>query len=96
MGYSHVLTAAKRLVNLDDKQVDAVATRIELDLRIGYAFTRFITNSLRPLGGPMSTLMISYGECHDLPVDLYLWLTMKFQALVSSRPSASSWTATSK
>jgi len=58
---SHVLSAARRLVNLDEKQVDAVSTRIELDLRIGYAFTRFMTNSLRPLGGPMESLTLSYG-----------------------------------
>ncbi|KAG5919766.1 hypothetical protein E4U42_006424 [Claviceps africana] len=60
---AHVLSAAHRLVNLDEKQVDAVSTRIELDLRIGYAFTRFMTNSLRPLGGPMENLTLSYGSC---------------------------------
>lgn len=59
---SHVLSAAKRLANLDEKQVNAVSTRIELDLRIGYAFTRFMTNSLRPLGGAMSELTLSYGR----------------------------------
>lgn len=36
--------------------------RIELDLRIGYAFTRFLTLNLRPLGGPLSKLTLSYGE----------------------------------
>lgn len=61
--HSHVLSAARSLANLDEKQVDAVSTRIELDLRIGYAFTRFITNSLRPLGGPMENLTLSYGMC---------------------------------
>ncbi|KAG6307286.1 hypothetical protein E4U45_005182 [Claviceps purpurea] len=60
---AHVLSAAHRLVNLDEKQVDAVSARIELDLRIGYAFTRFMTNSLRPLGGPMEDLTLSYGSC---------------------------------
>ncbi|CAH0049121.1 unnamed protein product [Clonostachys solani] len=60
---AHVISAAKRLVNLDEKQVSAVAARIELDLRIGYAFTRFITNNLRPLRGPMENLVISYGSC---------------------------------
>ncbi|KAG7290478.1 hypothetical protein NEMBOFW57_000480 [Staphylotrichum longicolle] len=48
---------------LDEKQVDAVNARIELDLRIGYAFTRFLTLNLRPLGGPMSKLTLSYGSC---------------------------------
>ncbi|KAM0436782.1 hypothetical protein ACHAPT_002493 [Fusarium lateritium] len=60
---AHVLSAARSLANLDERQVNAVATRIELDLRIGYAFTRFITNNLRPLGGPMESLTLSYGSC---------------------------------
>lgn len=60
---AHVLTAATRLINLDEKQVNAVAARMELDLRIGYAFTRFMTNNLRPLGGPMENLTLSYGSC---------------------------------
>lgn len=68
----HVLSAATRLVDLDEKQVNAVATRIELDLRIGYAFTRFMTNSLRPLGGPMESLTLSYGEhCGRVPLNIY-------------------------
>ncbi|KAK5990002.1 DNA topoisomerase 3 [Cladobotryum mycophilum] len=60
---AHVLSAASQLVNLDDRQVNAVATRIELDLRIGYAFTRFMTNNLRSLHGPMDNLTLSYGSC---------------------------------
>lgn len=59
---SHILSAARRLDSLDEKQVDAVAARIELDLRIGYAFTRFLTLNLRPLGGPLSGLTLSYGR----------------------------------
>ncbi|TDZ68255.1 DNA topoisomerase 3 [Colletotrichum trifolii] len=59
----HILTAARRLNDLDQKQVDAVDARIELDLRIGYAFTRFLTLSLRPLGGPLQDRTISYGSC---------------------------------
>lgn len=62
--HSHVLNAARRLADLDNKMVNAVAARIELDLRIGYAFTRFMTNSLRPLGGPMDGLTLSYGKLH--------------------------------
>jgi DNA topoisomerase-3 len=58
----HVLSAARRLVDLDIKQVNAVAARIELDLRIGYAFTRFMTNNLRSLGGPMEKMTLSYGK----------------------------------
>ncbi|KAF5027231.1 hypothetical protein F66182_647 [Fusarium sp. NRRL 66182] len=60
---AHVLSAARNLSTLDEKQVNAVATRIELDLRIGYAFTRFLTNNLRTLGGPMEKLTLSYGSC---------------------------------
>ncbi|KAL2201373.1 DNA topoisomerase [Corynascus similis CBS 632.67] len=60
---AHILSAARRLTALDDRQVDAVSARIELDLRIGYAFTRFLTLNLRPLGGPLSKLTLSYGSC---------------------------------
>lgn len=64
----HVLTAARRLTELDEKQVNAVSARIELDLRIGYAFTRFITNNLKHLGGPLAELVLSYGtRRHSLP-----------------------------
>lgn len=58
----HVIQAAKNPVDLDQRQVDAVAARIELDLRIGFAFTRFQTNNLRKLGGPLENAMMSYGD----------------------------------
>jgi DNA topoisomerase-3 len=66
-----VIQAARNPINLDDRQVNAVAARIELDLRIGYAFTRFQTKTLQALGGPLAEAMISYGkdsqmhESHD-------------------------------
>ncbi|KAF6837346.1 DNA topoisomerase [Colletotrichum plurivorum] len=60
---AHILSAARRLADLDQKQVDAVDARIELDLRIGYAFTRFLTLSLRPLGGAFDQRTVSYGSC---------------------------------
>ncbi|KAI1402226.1 prokaryotic type I DNA topoisomerase [Hypoxylon fuscum] len=60
---AHIMNASRNLVNLDQKQVNAVASRIELDLRIGYAFTRFLTLNLRTLGGPLAELMLSYGSC---------------------------------
>lgn len=63
--YRHILSAARQLTTLDDKQVDAVSARIELDLRIGYAFSRFLTLNLRPLGGPMAELILTYGTCHS-------------------------------
>ncbi|KAI2624030.1 DNA topoisomerase [Hypomontagnella submonticulosa] len=60
---AHILNAARNLISLDQKQVNAVASRIELDLRIGYAFTRFLTTNLRTLGGPLEKLILSYGSC---------------------------------
>ncbi|KAH8909523.1 prokaryotic type I DNA topoisomerase [Coniochaeta sp. PMI_546] len=60
---AHILTAARRPTALDDRQVEAVNARLELDLRIGFAFTRFLTNNLRPLGGPLSGMVLSYGSC---------------------------------
>ncbi|KAI1170728.1 DNA topoisomerase [Nemania sp. FL0916] len=60
---AHIINASKNLINLDLKQVNAVASRIELDLRIGYAFTRFLTNNLKTLGGPFRDLLLSYGSC---------------------------------
>ncbi|KAG4440225.1 hypothetical protein IFR05_004304 [Cadophora sp. M221] len=66
---AHVLQAARNPIDLDDRQVSAVATRIELDLRIGYIFTRYLTTNLRPLGGIMANnekgerRIISYGSC---------------------------------
>ncbi|KAK8055466.1 DNA topoisomerase III, partial [Apiospora rasikravindrae] len=60
---AHILHAARHLIMLDDRQVNAVAARIELDLRIGYALTRFLSNNLKSLGGPLANLVISYGSC---------------------------------
>ncbi|KAI6359889.1 hypothetical protein MCOR25_006932 [Pyricularia grisea] len=60
---AHILQAARNPVNLDDMQVAAVAARIELDLRIGFAFTRFLTINLRSLNGPLKDLVLSYGSC---------------------------------
>jgi DNA topoisomerase III len=61
MLYSHILTAARRLVNLDERQVNAVAARMELDLRTGAALTRFLTLNLRPLCSALQDKTISYG-----------------------------------
>ena len=46
---SHIIQAAKRPVELDMRQANAVAARIELDLRIGAAFTRVQTLQLKAL-----------------------------------------------
>ena len=59
---SHVLQAALNPIELDQRQVDAVAARIELDLRLGAAFTRFQTLSLQNMGPELADRVISYGE----------------------------------
>lgn len=59
---SHVIHAAQNAVDLDDRQVDAVNARIELDLRLGAAFTRYQTLTLQTLGGDLENKIISYGE----------------------------------
>lgn len=56
-----MVRAAQNAVNLDERIVNAVAARIELDLRIGYAFTRFNTLTLQAMGGDLNAKIISYG-----------------------------------
>ena len=60
---AHIINAAQHPINLDDRVVNAVATRIELDLRIGVSFTRLQTLELQTLGGPLADRVISYGSC---------------------------------
>ncbi|KAL8656570.1 MAG: hypothetical protein Q9226_002633 [Calogaya cf. arnoldii] len=62
---AHILRAAQNPVPLDDRQVSAVAARIELDLRLGVIFTRFTTLTLQALGGELAERrIISYaGSC---------------------------------
>ncbi|THC91313.1 hypothetical protein EYZ11_009237 [Aspergillus tanneri] len=73
---AHVLSAARALIDLDDLQVNAVAARIELDLRIGAAFTRLQCLQLKPLSETLSDTVISYGSCQfptlGFVVDRYL------------------------
>ena len=47
---------------MDDAQAAAVAARIELDLRIGAAFTRWQTLQLQGIAG-LENQVISYGSC---------------------------------
>lgn len=49
-------------MDVDERQANAVAARIELDLRIGAAFTRFQTLSLQTLGPELEDMILSYGE----------------------------------
>ncbi|KAF2005044.1 DNA topoisomerase III [Amniculicola lignicola CBS 123094] len=64
---AHIIHAAQHPADLDEAQADAVASRIELDLRVGAAFTRHLTLSLRALlqRGNLSedSQLISYGSC---------------------------------
>ncbi|TVY57360.1 DNA topoisomerase, partial [Lachnellula suecica] len=60
---AHVINAAKNPINLDDRQAEAVTARIEIDLRIGAAFTRLTTLTVQGLGGPLAEGVMSYGSC---------------------------------
>ncbi|KAH0612601.1 uncharacterized protein H6S33_008981 [Morchella sextelata] len=58
---AHILQAAQNPIDLDERQAAAVSARIELDLRIGAAFTRWQTAALKAiLGGDQ---IVSYGSC---------------------------------
>ena len=59
---SHVIHAAQHPIDLDDRQANAVAARIELDLRIGAAFTRLQTLQLQNLGEALQDRILSYGR----------------------------------
>lgn len=61
MADSHVLRAAREPVELDECQANAVAARIELDLRIGAAFTRLQTLQLQAVVAVLKEKVISYG-----------------------------------
>ncbi|KAK5100556.1 DNA topoisomerase [Lithohypha guttulata] len=60
---NHVVQAARNPIDLDEHQANAVAARIELDLRIGAAFTRFQTLSLQNLSEKLENQLLSYGSC---------------------------------
>jgi hypothetical protein len=59
----HIIHAAQHPVMLDYMQAAAVNARLELDLRIGAAFTRFQTLTLQQRIGEIGEqkLIISYG-----------------------------------
>ncbi|KAF2802960.1 DNA topoisomerase III [Mytilinidion resinicola] len=59
---AHVINAATNPISLDEKQANAVAARIELDLRLGAAFTRLQTLALQSLIS-QENKVISYGSC---------------------------------
>lgn len=62
---SHVLQAARRPIDVDERQANAVAARMELDLRIGAAFTRLVTLQLRPMTPVLENKILSYGRSID-------------------------------
>ena len=62
--FSHVLRAAREPITLDELQANAVAARIELDLRIGAAFTRLQTLQLQAVAEILKEKVISYGTIH--------------------------------
>lgn len=69
----HIYHAACNPVRLDKAAIDAVDTRMEIDLRTGYCLTRVLTDSLRNVIRPPAdnsntkdkkeTTLISYGNC---------------------------------
>lgn len=58
-----MVQAARAPIDLDERQANAVAARIELDLRIGAAFTRLQTLQLQPLSEKLQNQTLSYGSC---------------------------------
>ncbi|KAK7893753.1 DNA topoisomerase [Exophiala xenobiotica] len=60
---AHVIQAAHSPLEMDERMVNAVTARIELDLRIGAAFTRLQTLQLQSLSENLSQAVISYGSC---------------------------------
>jgi DNA topoisomerase-3 len=76
---SHVIQASQNPIRLDEAQANAVSARIELDLRLGAAFTRLQTMALQnmiPTQGDERGKVISYGSCQfptlGFVVDRYL------------------------
>ena len=64
---AHIINAARNPIVLDDAQSAAVASRIELDLRIGASFTRNLSLTVQRLmrerDGSDDRQVFSYGSC---------------------------------
>ncbi|KAF2664070.1 prokaryotic type I DNA topoisomerase [Microthyrium microscopicum] len=62
---THIIQAANNPLLLDDNQVNAIESRMELDLRTGAAFTRVLTLSLQDMIKAVDPELgiISYGSC---------------------------------
>nr|POF15167.1 dna topoisomerase 3 [Quercus suber] len=65
--HNHVVNAARNPIQLDEMQSNAVASRIELDLRIGASFTRQLTLNIQNLlpanADTGKRQVVSYGGC---------------------------------
>lgn len=59
---AQINNACRNPVELDMRQANAVAARIDLDLRVGAAFTRTQTLSLQPRFEALADKVISYGS----------------------------------
>lgn len=61
-GISQIHNACKQANDLDMRQANAVEARINLDLRIGAAFTRLTSLGLQARLPELAQQVISYGE----------------------------------
>jgi DNA topoisomerase-3 len=59
---SQIHQACREAGELDMQQADAVSARIDLDLRIGAAFTRLTTMTLQNRAPELANSVISYGK----------------------------------
>lgn len=63
---SHIIHAAKNPGQLKQEVIDAVEARLELDIRAGFAFTRLLSELLKPrvnATADRDVKVISYGTC---------------------------------
>jgi DNA topoisomerase-3 len=60
--YSQIHRAAQNPVELDWQAAEAVDCRIELDLRLGAAFTRLQCNELQAQHPSLNRQLMSYGK----------------------------------
>ena len=86
MAFRHVIHAAQSPMDLDDRQVNAVSARIELDLRLGAAFTRYQTLSLQMLGGNLAEKVLSYGENEFISLEILILRLWPHRILPVSNP----------
>ena len=62
---SHIYHAACNPIKLDKRSIDAVNTRLEVDFRTGYCFTRYLTDLMRNKlkSKENDKTLVSYGNC---------------------------------